>query len=121
MMKKIINSLLFLFIVSCSSVNDIYNDQSINGFETRYTKSGTEVTYTKLKDEVFQMCLYCHASRFPNQTVYNQVIKVVVPGEPQKSKLFDMVHSGKMPKGGRLAPEQKQMIYNWIRSGAKNN
>jgi len=45
---------------------------------------------------------------------------VIVPGKPEKSLLFKMVHSGEMPKREKkLTPEQVALIKQWIASGAK--
>ena len=44
----------------------------------------------------------------------------VVPGKPDKSALFKMVHSGEMPKRGqKLTPDQVTLIKQWIAGGAK--
>jgi hypothetical protein len=45
---------------------------------------------------------------------------VLVPGKPDKSELFKMVHSGDMPKRDKkLTPEQVALIKQWIATGAK--
>lgn len=45
---------------------------------------------------------------------------VIVPGKPEKSLLFKMVHSGEMPKREKkLTAEQVVMIKQWIAGGAK--
>jgi mono/diheme cytochrome c family protein len=44
---------------------------------------------------------------------------IVVAGKPDKSKLFEMVHSGRMPaKGTKLSPAQVETIRKWIATGA---
>ncbi len=43
---------------------------------------------------------------------------VIQPGDPEGSRLWQMVHSGAMPLIGELAPEQKRLIYDWILLGA---
>lgn len=43
---------------------------------------------------------------------------VIVPGDPEASKLWEMIGSGKMPLTGPLPPEQRQLIYDWIKAGA---
>src|SRR6185369_1858393 len=42
--------------------------------------------------------------------------KVVVPGKPDESPLFEKVHSGAMPpkKEGRLSAAEVDLIRNWI-------
>src|SRR5678816_4734383 len=40
---------------------------------------------------------------------------VIVPGKPERSLLFKMVHSGEMPKRDKkLTPEQTALIKEWI-------
>lgn len=43
---------------------------------------------------------------------------VITPGDPNGSKLWDMINTGKMPLIGELSPEQKRLVYAWILSGA---
>jgi hypothetical protein len=45
----------------------------------------------------------------------------VVPGKPEESLLYELVHEGKMPAGTKtkLAPEQVESLRLWIESGAK--
>src|SRR5262245_61256710 len=43
---------------------------------------------------------------------------VVVPGNPEMSRLWTLVRDGKMPMGGApLADEEKQLIREWIEKG----
>ena len=45
--------------------------------------------------------------------------KVLVPGQPGASRLWDQVNSGEMPKGGKkLAPNELALLERWIRRGA---
>ena len=45
---------------------------------------------------------------------------VIVPGKPEESPLFKMVHSGDMPKRDKkLTPDQVALIRQWIAAGAK--
>lgn len=44
----------------------------------------------------------------------------LVPGKPDRSLIFKMVHSGEMPKRDKkLAPEQVTLIRQWIAAGAR--
>ncbi len=43
---------------------------------------------------------------------------VVVPGDPEASKLWEMIGSGKMPLTGPLPMEERQLVYDWIKAGA---
>jgi hypothetical protein len=45
---------------------------------------------------------------------------VIVPGKPDRSRLFKLVHSGEMPKREKkLTREQIELIKQWIATGAK--
>src|SRR6266516_4898941 len=45
---------------------------------------------------------------------------VIVPGKPNRSPLFKLVHSGEMPKRDKkLTREQVALIQQWIATGAK--
>ena len=45
---------------------------------------------------------------------------VLVPGKPDKSAIYKMVHSGEMPRRDKkLTPQQVEVIKQWIASGAK--
>ena len=77
-------------------------------------------------------CLGCHGSSLKikdlNLSTFEGVRKgsetgaVVVPGKPDESRLFQMVHDGKMPPGGkiRLSDGDLAVIRSWIESGAKS-
>ena len=77
-------------------------------------------------------CLACHGSSLKikelNLTTFEDVRKgsesgaVVVPGKPDESRLFQMVHEGKMPPGGkiRLGDADLAVIRNWIEGGARS-
>jgi cytochrome c553 len=45
----------------------------------------------------------------------------IVPGKPEKSRLFTMVRDGEMPKGEnkKLPPEKIELLRQWIAGGAK--
>lgn len=69
------------------------------------------------------MCQYCHMS-VPGVSFgsHSEAIKLVVPGSPEGSRLYEMVRTRRMPKGGfGLPPEQLQAIHDWIKSGAKDD
>src|SRR4051812_2878742 len=45
---------------------------------------------------------------------------VLVPGKPEKSPIYKLVHSGEMPRRDKkLTPQQVELIKEWIASGAK--
>ena len=47
---------------------------------------------------------------------------VVIAGDPDNSKLVQLIVAGKMPKKGpKLTAEQLQLIKDWIKAGAKDN
>jgi hypothetical protein len=46
---------------------------------------------------------------------------IIVPGKPDESRLYEMVHEGLMPPGkkGKLGPAEVETIRRWIESGAR--
>lgn len=80
-------------------------------------------TYTWLRRNVLPTCMYCHVT-VPGVSFasHAETLRQVVPGEPEKSRMYIMVASRRMPKGrGGLPAEQIQAIYEWIRNGAKDD
>lgn len=80
-------------------------------------------TYSWLRRNVFSMCMYCHVAvpgvSFAN---YQETIKHVVPGQPERSILYLMVLARRMPKGrGGLPEEQLRALHDWIGNGARND
>src|SRR5689334_1039850 len=47
--------------------------------------------------------------------------KSVVPGQPDKSLLYQMLADGRMPKGKRLEPAELRRVADWIRTGARGS
>lgn len=48
--------------------------------------------------------------------------QVIIPGNPEQSRLIQYVAGGYMPYGGpQLSPDQIQMLINWVAVGAPNN
>ncbi len=77
-------------------------------------------------------CTGCHGAstriKEMNLSTLDGVMKgsesgpVVAPGKPDESKLFQMVHEGKMPPGkSHLAGDQVAVIRSWIESLASNS
>lgn len=62
-----------------------------------------------------------------NLSTYSDIMKNVVPGNPNNSKLYRMITdpdiADRMPPSGNtpLTQEQISMIYKWIQQGALNN
>jgi hypothetical protein len=59
-----------------------------------------------------------------NLQSYDNVMKVVVPGSPEKSMLYmSLTGNGMpvMPPSGKLDDTTIQLFYDWIAQGAKNN
>ena len=45
--------------------------------------------------------------------------RVITPGKPQQSRLFELVEKGAMPKGGKQLPADRiAVIREWIEAGA---
>lgn len=80
-------------------------------------------TYSWLRRNVFYLCDYCHVS-VPgvNFMRHADALKQVVPGQPEASKLYQMVFTHRMPPGrGGLHRDEIVAIYEWIKQGAKDD
>jgi hypothetical protein len=76
-------------------------------------------------------CLRCHGEKVKKADLDLRtragVLKgsesgpVVVPGKPQESPLYEMVHGGKMPPGkkDKLGPAEVEIIRRWVGAGAR--
>lgn len=79
-------------------------------------------SYHWLDKQVFTQCRYCHMGiRKPDLTSYESIREVVVAGAPAQSRLYQMVASGRMPKGARLSRHKIAAIYWWIKNGARRD
>ena len=56
-------------------------------------------------------------------TTYDKVMSTgeVKPGNPSGSELYEKIQEDKMPPSSPLSSSNKQLIYDWIKQGAKNN
>src|SRR5580698_5910635 len=77
----------------------------------------------KVAPVLIERCVQCHNSVKPmgavRLTTGTAASRVVVPGQPDKSKLYLAIESGSMPPNGSLPKEQKDAIRDWILEGAK--
>ena len=87
---------------------------------------------TKARDVLKEFCSACHkgpdssGGRF-NASIHETLITgnnaVVVPGNPEKSALWEQLKSGKMPlknsaEAKRMTPDKKEILRKWIQDGA---
>lgn len=56
-------------------------------------------------------------------SAYDKIISTgeVKAGDPEGSELYEVIQEGEMPPSGPMASSQQQLIYDWIKQGAKNN
>lgn len=91
--------------------------------------AGPQVGYVEDIQPIFERsCSSCHsaAARIMGlqTTTYRSLMagsdngSVVSPGDPEGSKLWEMVSTGKMPLTGPLPPAEQQIVYEWIKEGA---
>ena len=68
-----------------------------------------------------QHCTSCHNAGKVNLTSRDFVLehKLVVPGEPDASPLYNSMKSGKMPPTGKLSDDDLDKVRQWIAAGAK--
>jgi len=109
-------SLFFIFTVSCETIEvkpppaDLHISEEI------------KPTYTWLSNNLFSKhCSYCHSGRPPFLLSYESIQTVVIAKQPLQSRLYFMVETGRMPKGGKLNEVEKWAIYQWIKNGAKED
>jgi hypothetical protein len=86
------------------------------------------IVHRGVKSVIKQYCgtSNCHGGPInPKIFTYNDIMKYVVPGNPQSSKLWEYVTTNDFNKamppinsGGELSLTDKTIIYNWILNGA---
>ncbi len=68
-------------------------------------------------------CASCHAAGGAaakyDLTTYQGVTALVVPGQPDSSKLYQMLVEGKMPPTGKLDSMSLAKVRDWIAQGAR--
>ncbi len=83
--------------------------------------------YSVLAAQIFTpRCVTCHANKNYKHNSYNEILRIVTPGNASTSLLYKAITigtatAGKMPQGGALTPAQIKAIENWINAGAPNN
>lgn len=85
-----------------------------------------EVSFSRDIYPIFQqVAASCHGtSGGLSLETYEGTMKVVVPGDPEGSLLYQRLKGQGgpvMPPNGPLPDAQIQLIYQWIKQGAKNN
>src|ERR1700722_9511726 len=78
----------------------------------------------KIAPALIESCVPCHNNAETmggvRLTTNVSVMRVVTPGEPEKSRLYLSVASGAMPPNEpKLTKDQREAIRDWIREGAK--
>ena len=89
-------------------------------------QSQSEISFSRDVLPIFlQMAASCHGnSGGLSLETYEGTMMVVVPGDPEGSVLYQRLlgQGGPvMPPSGPLPDSQIQLIYDWIKQGAKNN
>jgi hypothetical protein len=94
-------------------------------------KSKTPVFEAGIEPLVKAKCLRCHGDKARKADLdlgtRAGILKgsesgpVIVPGKPAESKLYEMVHEGKMPPGNKdkLSKAEVETIRRWIEAGAR--
>lgn len=97
------------------------------------TKTSGAVSFARDILPIFdQSCLKCHGGDKTEKGLsvktYTALMEgsqkgaVVVPGDPDSSRLAQLLLNGKMPKRGpKLSEGQIGLVLEWIRAGAQNN
>jgi glucose/arabinose dehydrogenase len=93
------------------------------------TASGPTLGYVEDIQPLFERsCTACHSAAAKTlglqTTAYGPLMTgsqngpVIVPGNPDASKLWEMVSQGKMPATGPLPPAEQELVRDWILQGA---
>ena len=111
-------------LLSCSSLDErpVYGPvMTPSQAKKLYATTDYQPSYRWIRKNVFKICAYCHPNQYADMFTYDGVSALVEPGMPEQSLLYQQVASGKMPKNKKLANEKIQVIYDWIKDGAKDN
>jgi uncharacterized membrane protein len=99
------------------------HSSAVNGSSSLLTNG--RIGYNTLSQAIFQpKCVACHSSQMPSggidlSTYSGALGSGVVPGSPGASRLYTVVASGTMPKGGSpLSQDETGAIFTWILQGA---
>lgn len=84
------------------------------------------VLFSALNSAIFApKCLSCHSNALAsgnyNMASYVLLMKDVVPGNPNGSKLYQRIIDNSMPPGAPLSQMEKDQVRTWIAQGALNN
>ncbi len=102
-MKKIIFPILLIATTACKI--ETGTDESSRYKVFNYSME--QVNFNVLRDNVLKpQCMQCH-SWVTNEV---EVLKRVVPGDPEKSDLYKMVYSGQMPASAPRLTDQSLNI-----------
>jgi len=87
--------------------------------------------YKSISGTIFAAkCVLCHGGKKKEKNIdltsYEKIFSrdifppLVIPGNPEKSSLYQSVATGRMPKGGPgLTRKELRVIYEWIKGGGK--
>lgn len=112
-------SVVFIFVAAIA----LLFIQGCNGttydIEVPTGGNGDSLTYQRIHREVIApKCLACHGPGSKDLTTYQALMKYVVPGNSQGSKLCTIVAIGKMPPGNPLPQGTVDLLCEWIQDGA---
>ena len=99
-----------------------------DGVQKANINDGLRILNNPFRDQALaiinQNCVGCHGETAGPKGVFNLLSLnhlvssgLVVPGNPEQSKLFQVIKTGLMPMKGRLSEIDQSTIQNWIASG----
>ncbi len=125
---------LVIIIQSCGASNSPDSSGAPGSPSTRQASpQPLGPSFTSLSQNIFTpKCVTCHSGSNPpgntDLSQYETIVHnsrhadLVVPGKPENSHLFEVLHSGEMPPNGpALSAEEIQAVSGWISGGALNN
>jgi predicted small secreted protein len=126
-LSLIVVSALFLSACSTVSAGGTAVQPTSNSSPTT-TDQTTAISFSKdIMPIIQQFALPAHGSEMKGGVsleTYDDIMKYVVPGDPQASVLYKYLTGDGvpvMPPSGKLPDATIQLFYDWIAQGAQNN
>lgn len=94
------------------------------GVTKKEAASAGALTFGDIKPILDRSCVGCHGANSPKKGIsfntYENVLKMVTPGDPENSRMMRPVRRGIMPPGGNALPADIiAKLDAWIKGGAK--